>query len=94
MTDSTTPTAAIVGDTEFLFALKCSEPEYFFLKTSISLHCALRKLRTINMCLEKSYDSGIEPYKSQLRGDAMEALDDLVTMLEYCDNNGYRLVKN
>jgi hypothetical protein len=89
----TPPTAAIVGDTEDLWVLPCIETEYVFTKTGLCLTTFLRKLRTAYAFIDSTYESDAKPHVTQKRNNALEELSDLETLLEFCQNNGYRLEK-
>lgn len=86
--------AVIVGDTEDVFALACSCDESFFLKHSIGFNTVLRKLRAAYSFLDNSSCEAHHIESSRRNKNyALEELEELETMFEFCQNNGYRLEK-
>lgn len=91
--EPTPPTAVIVGDTEHIFALPCACEDSVFMRTSICLTTALRKLRSAYAFIDNAYESDVNPRTRQARNYALEELSDLETLLEFCETNGYYLMK-
>ena len=86
-------TAAIVGNTEIVFALPCEDKEYVFLKTCLCMSTVLRKIRHITQLVDDMYEQNMAAYPSRLRGDALEELSELETMIDFCKQHGYDLIK-